>query len=143
MGTRSSRRLGLLALTAVAATTLSGCGLATEFLTNEKTVRFDDRAAADADDDLAFRLPDLVPADATDITVRIDTTDPNLKAYDWLSASGQLPAECQPAPPPADGAVNPFFTSGWPDGVTTTAGFDCGIRRVAEVDGRFHAWYSG
>jgi hypothetical protein len=51
---------------------------------------FDRRTDAPTSGDLAFALPDVVPPDAPDITVRAGTDDPDAKMYDWTSAGGEL-----------------------------------------------------
>ena len=133
-----TRRLSVCAAVAVLIGS-SGCSVA-EMVTSEKTQNYDTVADAPTEGDLAFQLPEgVVPEDATDITVRVKTDDPNLKAYDWASDSGQLPAGCEPSEPLA--TVDPFYTSGgWPRAATQTAGSLCGQLYVAEVDGHSYAW---
>lgn len=117
----------------------SGCSVA-DLVTGEKTQHYDTVADAPVRGELAFVLPEgLVPDDATDITVRVKTDAPDLKAYDWASDSGRLAADCEPSGPATD--VHPFYTSGgWPDEATEVAGHRCPLHHVTEVDGHHYAW---
>ncbi len=138
--TRTTARIPVLAACAAATVLVgtSGCGVA-DLLTEEKTQHYDAVADAPTRGDLAFQLPDVVPDDATDITVRIRTDETGLKAYDWLSAGGQLPPDCEPSEPVPE--VDPFYTSGgWPDAATEAAGQWCDPQFVTRVDGRYYAW---
>lgn len=137
--TRTTTR-GLAACAAVAVLVgTSGCAVA-DLVTGEETQHFDTVADAPVRGQLAFVLPQgLVPDDATDITVRVKTDAPDLKAYEWASESGRLAADCVPSGPADD--VDPFYTSGgWPDEATEAAGHQCPLHRVTEVDGRYYAW---
>lgn len=117
----------------------SGCSVA-ELVTSEKTQNYGTVADAPTEGNLAFQLPKgVVPEDATDITVRVKTDDPNLKAYDWASDSGQLPVDCEPSEPLTK--VDPFYTGGgWPRTATQAAGDRCGQLFVTEVEGHSYAW---
>lgn len=144
--TRTAARTARLAAYCAVATTVlaatSGCGT-TSLITHEKSQHFDTVADAPTEGDLAFRLPeDVIPEDATDITVRVKTDDANLKAYDWASESGQLPPDCQSSGESTE--VDPFYASGnWPAEVTKTADYLCGeVLVITEVDGHYYAWHS-
>ncbi|SDQ70368.1 hypothetical protein [Quadrisphaera sp. DSM 44207] len=139
--TRRARLLAACCAGGALALTASGCGVS-ELITEEKARHFDTVADAPTSGELAFVLPDVVPDDATDITVRVKTTAPDLKAYDWVSASGELPADCAPAEPPQE--VDEFYASGdWPAAVTEQAGQRCGVLHITELDGRSYAWIVG
>lgn len=136
----AARRAATGALAALVVAGTSGCAVA-DMLSAEKTQHYDSVADApgEGDGDLAFQLPEVVPDDATDITVRVMTEDPDLKAYDW-AGGGPLPEECVPGGPPAE--VDPFYTSGgWPEEATEVAGRVCSnYLQVTEVDGHHYAW---
>lgn len=116
---------------------VSGCGAA-DLLTHQESRTFDHRSDA-ADTQLAFRLPDLVPADATDITVKVRTEDPNSKVFSWSSATDGLPSDCSPGDVPAGAPAVAAF-GGWPSKVGRTAGQRCGPLYVTHVDDRSYAW---
>lgn len=127
-----------LATALVTLPALTGC--ADELLRHVKTEHFDTFAEAPVDGDLAFVLPSFVPVEATDITVRVDTEQPDSKMYDWRGAAAVLPDDCQPADGP--GAPVPFEASAWPRDVSSADGWTCGSRplQLRQVGERSYAW---
>lgn len=127
---------GALAAGAAVVAACAGCA-AGEYVSHEKTQHYDARDDAPVRGDLAFRLPDAVPADATDITVRVATREPDQKMYEWTSATA--PTGCQPQ----DGGELPAPfdpNAGWPERVATAPGLLCGGLHVTEVRGRHYGW---
>lgn len=125
---------------AIVATT-AGCGLA-EFATDRVVERYDTRAEADEETELSTRLPDVVPPEATDITIRVLADDPDAKAYDWAGGV-VLPPDCVPnrasdVGAPFDGG--PLDAGDWPEEVLDGDGQLCGALEVAQRDGHSYAW---
>lgn len=132
-------RVGALILLSMVLLTASGCGVS-DLVSHVKSEHFDTRTDAPTSGDLAFVLPDVIPADATDITVRVRTDDPNAKMYDWGSVSGQLPADCRQGDPTSVSA--PFDPGAWPKQVLESEGLACGPKpvHVRRVSDHFYAW---
>ena len=132
-------RVGPTLLFGIVLLTASGCGVS-DLISHVKSEHFDTRTDAPTSGDLAFVLPDVIPADATDITVRVNTEDPNARMFDWESVSGQLPADCRQGDPTS--VPGPFDAGAWPKQVLESEELACGpnpihVRRVSD---RFYAW---
>lgn len=133
------RLLPVVLLLGITLTLASRCS-PTDLANNVKEEHYDTHAEAPSRGDLAFVLPDFVPADATDITVRVYTEDPNTKMYNWTSATGQLPDNCTSAD--VTDTAAPFDPDSWPDQVLTAPGQVCAPRpvHIRIVDQHFYAW---
>ena len=131
----SSRRYSLLiAMFALALSlAVSGC----EAISHVKSEHYKTRSEAPTHGDLAFVLPDLIPADATDITVRVNTEAPDDKMYHWKSVSGALATGCRPEPATA---AQPFDPKAWPKAVLKADGKLCSGYHVRAVDGQYYGW---
>lgn len=145
------RRRGALAaglgLAALAAVTLTGCSgmadAATSALGAEQVQERHFDTAADvpssADStDVAWFLPEWVPADARDIDVRLDTQEPGYE-LSFASETGPDLAGCTPVDGDLGGpALDPATL---PEPLPTSGLVSCGDGRVvAPVDGRWASW---
>lgn len=129
----------LVAAVAAALAVVAGPALWGGLTDHRDSRHFDRRADAPTSGDLAFVLPDVVPQDARDITVRAGTEDPDAKMYDWISTSGVLDGgACDERETSA--VTAPFDGSQWPEQVAEGQGLACGSVFVREVSGRFYAW---
>lgn len=132
----TTRRLVVVPLVVAALLGMSACAQVQHI----EQRHFDTRAEAPTSGDLAFVLPDYVPDTATDITVRVGTTDPAAKMYDWAATQFEAPADCQKVS--AEDAADPFDPAAWPQAARSGPTLRCGdkpvyLRFVAE---RVYAW---
>lgn len=87
------------------------------------------------DSDEGFRVRDLVPDDATDVTLRIDEREFGAQ-FEWQSEAGITADYCEPQPLDRTSEMN---SSWWPDTVPSE-GWVCGWWEVFELDGSYYAW---
>lgn len=147
----TTRRRGALAaglgLAALAAVTLTGCSgmadAAKSALGAEQVQERHFDTAADAPSstdstDVAWFLPEWVPADARDIDVRLDTQEPGYE-LSFTSETGPDLAACVPVDGDLGGpALEPELL---PDVLPASSLVTCGDGRVtAQVDGRWYGW---
>jgi hypothetical protein len=147
----TTRRRGALAaglgLAALAAVTLTGCSgmadAAKSALGAEQVQERHFDTAADAPNsadstDVAWFLPEWVPADARDVDVRLDTQEPGYE-LSFTSATGPDLAGCTPVDGDLGGpALEPTTL---PEPLPTSGLVSCGDGRVvAQVDGRWASW---
>lgn len=147
----TTRRCGALAaglgLAALAAVTLTGCSgmadAAKSALGAEQVQERHFDTAADAPSstdstDVAWFLPEWVPADARDIDVRLDTQEPGYE-LSFTSETGRDLAGCTPVDGDLGGpALEPTTL---PEPLPTSGLVSCGDGRVvAQVDGRWASW---
>jgi hypothetical protein len=119
---------------------LAGCSVVQPYLP-EQQEHYDTYADAPSkadSEDLAWFMPKWVPADAKDIDVRLDTSEPGY-VIGFTSADGVDTSACDPV----EGAKGgPAMTAGFlPDRLPTTSLVTCGDGRLTtEIDGRWFGW---
>ncbi|MDY0945709.1 hypothetical protein SOM11_06880 [Frigoribacterium sp. CFBP9039] len=146
--TRRRLRAGALAALGVAGiAALTGCSsmvsAAEEALGSEQVQQrhydtYADAPSSRTSDDVAWFMPDWVPADARDIDVRLDTEQPGYE-LSFTSAEGVDLDACEPVDGDLGGPAMPTETL--PQPLPTTGLVSCGDGRVtATVDDRWASW---
>lgn len=126
------RTVAALALTLIAATTLTGCGSVTNLVNKEKTGEYADVAALEDWDGTA----PWIPSDATDIRTH-ESTDGKVSVVLLDSATELDPALCAEI----DRESAPAFSiDGAPNVYKTDRVFACGDWTVAPAKAGWYGW---
>jgi hypothetical protein len=119
---------------------LAGCSVIKPYLPEQEAHydTYSDAPSKADSEDVAWFMPAWVPADAEDIDVRLDTSEPGY-VIRFSSADGVDTSTCEPV----EGAKGgPAMTAGFlPDRLPTTSLVTCGDGRLTtEIDGRWYGW---